>query len=1212
MVLGGVLSRVDMAGLGRAVCTCRRLRALVEGNPAFWRDLLVQELGEESSTLLRAELGSAPSLPLQLKLLPGGRGGVGDGGLTAGQWRRRAQRWNAMSGVRCRSLQAFVDPGPGSPRASPPGSPARDALSQELEREHRAHLAGRTFHPRFLHRATSVDGGRRVLIFGGQQRVRVGNLEGDMYYDDLWALDLEGEGGRPPPPFPPPPAPAPAAMAMAMAMSTVRAEAEGRAEEVATMAGADARDGAGAAEAEAGAGARGGAGQREPDSGAGQAERPRSQPRARFKALDARGLDTGRLLRLLRPGGVEDMLGRATLNGAPRQGFRAGEDEGLTPRPRASGSLTAVEPADGGPGGAIALLFGGLLPGDDFTNDSWILEGISTSAPPCPGSLREFEAGAPRWFRPWFDPDGSIPSPRWGHTATAFGSHVVVFGGSAPGKCFNDVWVLDLAPILALGMGGAGCPGPRPASVAEGASVRLADEDLALAVAGPGCRLAWRLAKVQAGCPSPPPRGGHAATRVGSRLYVLGGNTDKESYNDVWWLDLRDAVAGRPVQWSCVDALGTPFAPRVGHTACAIGKVIFILGGRNPFYRHHLFSEQFYGGMHALDTERGLWIKVGRGWKGLKVNHIRRSLLWSSMAQLAEEVAARSTSAAQSMRGASAMAAREVTAAVSAMERMAGAARIRAGEMAESGASTLRDIEHAAVTAVERMAGAARQRAGEIVEQGRRSLDRSRPAEFSSSASASLSASASTSASASAPVASPEAGRTEGLSVPVASEAQLHTEVAEAYLLENLRREAERLADETLRLPDADEEEQASGQGRGRMYAGGAAVAAMLVAISQINSQLSAFPRGEGSAGLEGALDVGDIQQRMALIASMGAQMGESAVHAATQLQEIVTEQLVPAFRARMTRIAGDMAAPAVAAAAAMLPVLNQDRRQRLLQSMGFLWTVVGSVAQQIAQAAAEDGGDYLSEDEADEMQEVVDQANAYDALLASESFEGGLRLGGGPDALQHAREGSPLPRNPRTPSPLPHAHTEAVVGVVASPDFRDDNDSDDDDDNDDDANGGRLNALGSLGRAVDSDDVASELALDLAEFDLDSDRSGADDDEGFARGGDGGGGPLAGVRFPRIPGMPSPSSFGQLSAASTAGRRGLGPLPPEGRRARKEVADFRRTGHVAVVHEGGLLVIGGLGEGPLRDGRGKATIFHQDVRLIELFATDPHHLSPL
>ena len=35
------------------------------------------------------------------------------------------------------------------------------------------------------------------------------------------------------------------------------------------------------------------------------------------------------------------------------------------------------------------------------------------------------------------------PIERWGHTAVALGSYLVIFGGSAPGECFSDVWAVD-------------------------------------------------------------------------------------------------------------------------------------------------------------------------------------------------------------------------------------------------------------------------------------------------------------------------------------------------------------------------------------------------------------------------------------------------------------------------------------------------------------------------------------------------------------------------------------------------------------------------------------------------------------------------------------------------------------------------------------------------------------------------------------------------
>ena len=91
------------------------------------------------------------------------------------------------------------------------------------------------------------------------------------------------------------------------------------------------------------------------------------------------------------------------------------------------------------------------------------------------------------------------------------------------------------------------------------------------------------------GHPQFPPRAGHSATLVGSRLFVIGGRSTTACYNDVWifdcdseaWEELTDAA---------------PFSPRSYHSATLVnGRDIWVVGGSD--------SSEMHADVHVLNTQ---------------------------------------------------------------------------------------------------------------------------------------------------------------------------------------------------------------------------------------------------------------------------------------------------------------------------------------------------------------------------------------------------------------------------------------------------------------------------------------------------------------------------------------------------------------------------------------------------------------------------------
>eukprot|EP00741_Cyanophora_paradoxa_P006674 tig00001030_g6455.t1 len=176
------------------------------------------------------------------------------------------------------------------------------------------------------------------------------------------------------------------------------------------------------------------------------------------------------------------------------------------------------------------------------------------------------------------------PEARSGHSLSAVGAgptRALLFGGLGARRPLNDLWRLDAAALLAKSA--------FPAKPWE-----------RLAPAGP----------------APRPRYWHAAAAVsgGERLYVHGGmdvgpHAAKAALSDMHVLVRRDggyaweAVEGRgPAEVRC--------RPRCGHTATAVGHVLFFLGGfeggEGPAVAG-VRRLRYIEGVDVFDTSTGAW-----------------------------------------------------------------------------------------------------------------------------------------------------------------------------------------------------------------------------------------------------------------------------------------------------------------------------------------------------------------------------------------------------------------------------------------------------------------------------------------------------------------------------------------------------------------------------------------------------------------------------
>jgi hypothetical protein len=101
----------------------------------------------------------------------------------------------------------------------------------------------------------------------------------------------------------------------------------------------------------------------------------------------------------------------------------------------------------------------------------------------------------------------------------------------------SDVWTLDVSGLMPYGMYGYGGYGRYSASGPCGGS--------ALGRGGSGVgrnkdgslTMKWELIETK-GVKKPGPRGYHTANLVGSIMVVIGGSDGKDSFDELWTLDL--------------------------------------------------------------------------------------------------------------------------------------------------------------------------------------------------------------------------------------------------------------------------------------------------------------------------------------------------------------------------------------------------------------------------------------------------------------------------------------------------------------------------------------------------------------------------------------------------------------------------------------------------------------------------------------------------
>lgn len=167
---------------------------------------------------------------------------------------------------------------------------------------------------------------------------------------------------------------------------------------------------------------------------------------------------------------------------------------------------------------------------------------------------------------------GSIPPPRYGHSAVAVGETIVVFGGKGPKNVvYNDLYCFD----------------------------SRSDQYL------------WQISNETGESPSP--RFNHSAEIYKKKMYIFGGWNSKEFFGDLVVFDLEKNV------WKKLEAEGVPPVARMGHGSCMVGHNMIIQGGFSFNKADHKKNLNNYGNFlkscylndtKLLDIELNTWSQV--------------------------------------------------------------------------------------------------------------------------------------------------------------------------------------------------------------------------------------------------------------------------------------------------------------------------------------------------------------------------------------------------------------------------------------------------------------------------------------------------------------------------------------------------------------------------------------------------------------------------
>ena len=243
----------------------------------------------------------------------------------------------------------------------------------------------------------------------------------------------------------------------------------------------------------------------------------------------------------------------AEKEGAPADGPGAGAAAAApaSPAGHAANGHHAENRSEGGAASTLAASPGGR----DVT--------VSTPAPALSAALGN--AALDVWTP--VEGSGAAPRARFEHACAIVGTALYIVSGNAGGRCLADVHVLDLLTLT------------------------------------------WRelVPSVPEGTPQPRATAGHTLTAVGSCLVMIGGyargsGPSKDGRIEAWQLDTNNHAAA----WRRIDAAGDAPPARACHTTCRLGSRLYVYGGEDA-------GRRVVGDLHYLDLSSAAhprWIRV--------------------------------------------------------------------------------------------------------------------------------------------------------------------------------------------------------------------------------------------------------------------------------------------------------------------------------------------------------------------------------------------------------------------------------------------------------------------------------------------------------------------------------------------------------------------------------------------------------------------------
>lgn len=243
-----------------------------------------------------------------------------------------------------------------------------------------------------------------------------------------------------------------------------------------------------------------------------------------------------------------------------------------------------------------------------------------------------------QWVSP-IQSNSKHPPPRYEHAASLVGRNLYVIGGNCGGRYLNDVWVLSLetlswqlvttsakplppvgggsfdeiVPVVTTPLLGFAEDSSKPSSTCAlppsaghvlvawgsnllciGGHTKAKDAKVYMVVRALDThKNEWSFMSPAGN--TPPQRGGHSGTLVGSKVYLFGGeDTARRPQGDLFVLDLAD------MEWQSPEATGTPPPARSAHAAAAYQqRYLLVFGGGSV--------ANCFGDLYVLDTDTMHW-----------------------------------------------------------------------------------------------------------------------------------------------------------------------------------------------------------------------------------------------------------------------------------------------------------------------------------------------------------------------------------------------------------------------------------------------------------------------------------------------------------------------------------------------------------------------------------------------------------------------------